>query len=129
MGPATDHEDDLIPRKLDDPVYTKAGKISRTHETKKQAAERVKATTFNPNSPDQVKQVFADVGIHLESTGHDELKDLTHPLASAILELREYVKVKQTYIQGIQKEQHNGILHANYRMRTRTGRLSSATGE
>jgi DNA polymerase-1 len=123
-------EADCTPRELSDPVYTKSGKVARTHETKAQAKERALSTTFNPNSPAQVQRVFGQRGIHLDQTNKDTLGSLTDPLASAMLSLRELVKIRQTYLLGILEEQDNGILHPNFRSTgTVTGRMSSGTGE
>lgn len=111
-------------------VFDEADLKPREGETKKAAKERCMETTFNPNSPNQVMAVFGTRGIKLKSTGVDEMKQLTDPLASAILELRENVKIKQTYLLGIIKEHHNSIVHPNFRPTgTKTGRLSSGAGE
>jgi DNA polymerase I-like protein with 3'-5' exonuclease and polymerase domains len=123
-------EKDLEPRPLQEPVYTKAGKLSRTHETRAQAAERVRTNSFNPNSPIQIQEQFESMGVTMDKTDKNSLESLDNPLGHAILELREATKVRSTYLLGIQEEMGKDcILHPNFRTTgTVTGRMSSGSG-
>lgn len=118
----------LIPQLLEKPVVLKNGKV-REWETKAEAKRRCDATTFNPNSTVQLRAVFARRGINLESTDKQSLLNLNDPLADAILELREAMKIRQTYFLGILYEHDDGILHGNYRQNVSSGRMSSLKGE
>ena len=123
-------ETDLATRPLSEPVVNKLGKVTRTSETKAQAHQRALDTTFNPNSPAQILQVFQDLGYPLENTDKVSLSGLNSPLADAILELREATKVRSTYLLGIEHEAgEDDILHPNFRTTgTVTGRMSSGSG-
>ena len=83
---------------------------------------------FNPASPKQVGEAFAELGIALESTDKATLGTTDHALAKAILELRTLKKMHGTYLKAILDEQRDGILHPSYRQHgTRTGRMSSGS--
>lgn len=128
-------EADLIPQKLPEPVWNKAGtKILRTHETQNAAKERAARETFNPNSPPQVIDVFEDLGIYVTAANKEHLEGVDHPLAGAILALRSLEKIRGTYLMGIRQEAvlEDGqyILHPNFRTTgTKTGRFSSGKHE
>jgi DNA polymerase I len=81
---------------------------------------------FNPNSPKQIAEAFAKLGIELESTDKAHLKHQEHPLAQAILELRSLNKMHGTYLQGIIAGTRDGIIHTGFRQhKPVTGRLAS----
>lgn len=81
---------------------------------------------FNPNSPKQLTEAFARLGIDLESTDKATLAGVDHPLGTQVLELRTLKKMHGTYLKAILDEQRDGILHPSYRQHgTRTGRMSS----
>lgn len=90
---------------------------------------------FNPNSPKQVKEVFASAGINLTSTAEGVLTDLKqteiHPQVEAfidtLLDVRGTTKMIGTYNEGIRKRMHGGRVYPTYKVHgTNTGRMSSA---
>ena len=85
---------------------------------------------FNPNSPKQILEAFADEGIELKATNKIALREVDHPLGEAILELRHLRKVHGTYLLGLLDEQHDGFVHPNFRQHgARTGRMASGGRE
>lgn len=83
---------------------------------------------FNPQSPVQLLGAFEKVGIALESTAESTLKEIQHPLAQAVLQYRSDKKIHTTYLQALQKEHRNGVIHPNFNSTgARTGRMSSGT--
>ena len=102
-----------------------------------QRFERIHKKTFNPNSTIQLRQLFFEI-IGLKSkkktaTGalsvdKEVLQTLDHPLAHAVLDLREKSKLSGTYISnivnGIDKD---GRLRSGFNIQgTTSGRLSSS---
>ena len=82
---------------------------------------------FNPQSPMQLLSAFEKVGVILESTGESTLKEIQHPLAQAVLHYRSNKKIHTTYLQALQKENRNGMIHPNFNSAgARTGRMSSS---
>lgn len=85
---------------------------------------------FNPQSPKQIIEVFAQRGLRITATDKATLSALDDELAIAIVELREANKIKSTYFDGLYDESADGILHPNFRQHgTRTGRMSSGAAE
>lgn len=85
---------------------------------------------FNPNSPKQVTDAFLALGIELESTSKESLRDIKHPLAEKLLELRTLKKMHGTYLKPILEEQREGVIHPNFRQHgAKTGRMSSGGAE
>jgi DNA polymerase I-like protein with 3'-5' exonuclease and polymerase domains len=99
--------------------------------------ERIHGKIFNPNSTAQLRELFFNI-LNIKPTKKTEtgawsvdkevLKEINHPLAEAILDLREKSKMAGTYIANIR----NGI-NADDRLRsgfnihgTTSGRLSSS---
>lgn len=88
---------------------------------------------FNPNSHVQVKKFFLEQGIALKSTAEGILDDLVLEEGSdedlfrtALLEARGITKLKGTYVVGIQKRVHGGLVYPDFLVHgTSTGRLSS----
>jgi DNA polymerase-1 len=81
---------------------------------------------FNPNSPKQILEAFAELGIELEATNKLSLRGEEHPLAKAILELRSLAKMHGTYLLAILNEQRDGKMHPWFRQhKPVTGRLAS----
>jgi len=83
---------------------------------------------FNPGSPLQVKQLFANQGYILEDTSKEtlrskELIDLDQ--TALILRYRELSKILSTYLEGIESEMVDGVLHPNFKSNVRTGRMAS----
>lgn len=89
---------------------------------------------FNPNSPKQVKEVFASVGMNLTSTSVDVLEDLKstnlHPkieeFIDTLLGARGVTKMMGTYNDGIRSRMHAERVYPSYLVHgTNTGRMSS----
>lgn len=99
--------------------------------------ERIHGKSFNPNSTMQLRELFFNI-LNLKPTKKTEsgawsvdkevLNEIEHPLADAILELREKSKMAGTYISNIS----NGIdrddrLRSGFNIHgTTSGRLSSS---
>lgn len=88
---------------------------------------------FNPNSHVQVKKYFLEQGIKLKSTAEGILDDLTleegsdeDKFRTLLLEARGINKLKGTYVEGILKRVHSGLVYPDFLVHgTSTGRLSS----
>lgn len=88
---------------------------------------------FNPNSPKQVKEFYAEIGIKVKGTavGVLEVLDFTDNeegrlFTELLLEARKITKLKGTYVEGIQKRVHGGLVYPDFLVHgTSTGRLSS----
>lgn len=99
--------------------------------------ERIHGKIFNPNSTAQLRELFFNI-LNIKPTKKTEtgawsvdkevLKEINHPLAEAILDLREKSKMAGTYISNIR----NGIdfddrLRSGFNIHgTTSGRLSSS---
>lgn len=90
--------------------------------------ETRKIPEFNPNSPPQLLEYFKSQGIDLESTSEEALRNIDHPLAEALRQLRRAVKMRSTYFMAMLDEvDENGILHPNWNLTvTKTKRFSSS---
>lgn len=99
--------------------------------------ERIHNKTFNPNSTMQLRELFKNIlNIKLtkktatgaESVDKEVLKEIEHPLAEAILELREKSKMAGTYINNIRAGiDFDGRLRSGFNIHgTTSGRLSSS---
>lgn len=88
---------------------------------------------FNPNSHVQVKKYFLEQGIKLKSTAEGILDDLKldegsdeDKFRTLLLEARGITKLKGTYVEGILKRVHSGLVYPDFFVHgTSTGRLSS----
>lgn len=89
---------------------------------------------FNPNSPQQVKRVLQNMGVHVDSTSVDVLTDIHKTTKSetikkflgCLLEYRKAAKVNGTYVKGWRNQTRNGRVHPTFFVHgTSTGRLSS----
>ena len=74
---------------------------------------------FNPGSPKQVREAFARFGIYLNSTNEEALASLDSPLAKAILDYREAIKLQGTYTTNLFEftdvdEEGNTIIHPSF---------------
>ena len=108
-----------------------------SHSSHVQRFERIHNKTFNPNSTMQLRQLFFDIiGLRSKkktatgalSVDKEVLQTLDHPLAQAVLDLREKSKLSGTYISnivnGIDKD---GRLRSGFNIQgTTSGRLSSS---
>ena len=108
-----------------------------SHSPPVQRFERIHNKTFNPNSTMQLRQLFFDIiGLRSKkktatgalSVDKEVLQTLDHPLAQAVLDLREKSKLSGTYISnivnGIDKD---GRLRSGFNIQgTTSGRLSSS---
>lgn len=92
--------------------------------------DEVGIESFNPNSPKQLTEAFAERGLVLESTDKARLSSLDDDLAENILRLRTLKKMHGTYLKPMLDEQRDGVLHPSFRQHgTRTGRMSSGEQE
>ncbi len=91
---------------------------------------------FNVNSTDQLRQILFDqlelpvlkkTSTGKPSTDQSVLKKLDHPLVDALLEYREYEKLRSTYVDGyLPLIEADGRIHTRFnQMAATTGRLSS----
>ncbi len=91
---------------------------------------------FNVNSTDQLRTILFDkFGLPIlkktstgkPSTDQSVLKKLEHPLVDALLEYREYEKLRSTYVDGyLPLIEPDGRIHTRFnQMAATTGRLSS----
>ena len=84
---------------------------------------------FNPNSPQQILEVFeARNGVRPESTDRATLEKMgDDPFAVALLQYRSDKKMHSTYLVPMLAEQRDGVLHPNFNTSLpRTGRMSSS---
>jgi len=85
---------------------------------------------FNPNSPKQILEAFASLGVELRATDKAALRDVDHPLSVALVELRRLRKIHGTYLLGLIAEQRDGYVHLNFRQHgPKTGRMASGGRE
>ena len=86
---------------------------------------------FNPGSPKQVREAFARFGVYLNSTNEEALASLDNPLAKAILDYREAIKLQGTYTTNLFEftdvdAEGNTIIHPSFdSMGADTSRMSS----
>lgn len=93
-------------------------------------------STFNINSPQQLGDVlFQDLGLPPKkrtktgySTNAETLEELrfAHPIVEKILQYRQLMKLRSTYVNGLLNEIREGKIHTTFQQTvTATGRLSS----
>ncbi len=91
---------------------------------------------FNVNSTDQLRQILFEklelpvlkkTSTGKPSTDQSVLKKLNHPVVEALLEYREYEKLRSTYVDGyLPLIEADGRIHTRFnQMAATTGRLSS----
>jgi DNA polymerase-1 len=96
----------------------------------KQRIGELAGEEFNPQSPKQLLEIFAQRGVRITATDKATLASVDDELASLIVELREANKIKSTYLDALAEEAKDGILHPSFRQHgTRTGRMSSGAAE
>lgn len=91
------------------------------------------AAEFNLRSHAQVKKLYAQMGMILKSTGAEVIEDLdveegslVGRVTTKIIQARKINTLKGTYVNGIIKRTHNGIVYPDFLVHgTSTGRLSS----
>lgn len=91
------------------------------------------SAVFNPNSHVQVKKFFLHLGIKVKGTAVDVLEGMNFEEGSVegqftglLLKARGITKMKGTYVEGIQKRLHSGMVYPDFLVHgTSTGRLSS----
>lgn len=84
-------------------------------------------SSINLGSQPQVMDAFAHLGIHLENTSEDTLKQVDHPAAKKLLDFREHDKIVTSFGDKFLKFIHpvTGRLHPNFQQYgADTGRLS-----
>lgn len=102
-----------------------------------QRFERLHKKTFNPNSTMQLRQLFFEIiglkskkktATGAQSVDKEVLQTLEHPLAHAVLDLREKSKLSGTYISNIVKGlDKDSRLRSGFNIQgTTSGRLSSS---
>ena len=102
-----------------------------------QRFERLHKKTFNPNSTMQLRQLFFEIiglkskkktATGAQSVDKEVLQTLEHPLAHAVLDLREKSKLSGTYISNIVKglDKDNRLRSGFNIQGTTSGRLSSS---
>jgi DNA polymerase I-like protein with 3'-5' exonuclease and polymerase domains len=82
---------------------------------------------MNLNSPKQLKEVFARIGIDLETTNEREIVMIDHPAAKELLEYRRVQKILSSYGETFLDQIHpfTGRIHADFdQIGTATGRFS-----
>ena len=109
--------------------------LSARMEERETAIYDMAGGKFNINSPKQLGEVlFERLGLpHGKktktgwSTNADVLEKLRHPIVDAVLEYRQYTKLKSTYADGLLKAMDpDGRVRTSFQMTvTATGRLSS----
>jgi DNA polymerase-1 len=80
---------------------------------------------WNWESPAQVKEIFAALGIPLESTDDDHLAAVDHPLAELLRQYRSVEKLVGTYGRGWKDYVQNGRIYPHWRqIGADTGRMA-----
>jgi DNA polymerase-1 len=82
---------------------------------------------INFRSPVQVKELFAKLGISLESTGIEVLSKTDHPLARTLVEHRKVSKLLSSFIKPLPDHisKHTGRIHPDfYQTGTEAGRFT-----
>jgi DNA polymerase I-like protein with 3'-5' exonuclease and polymerase domains len=82
---------------------------------------------MNLNSPKQLKEIFAKIGIDLETTNEREIAMVNHPAARELLEYRRLQKILSSYGETFLDQIHpfTGRIHADFdQIGTATGRFS-----
>lgn len=117
--------------------YLEELRVQLTEEEEKNLAmlrELTDNPKFNPNSPKQVKEFYAEQGFKMTSTAVGVLEELkfgeedkvAEEFTTALLEARKITKLKGTYVEGIIKRTHDGLVYPDFLVHgTSTGRLSS----
>ena len=110
-----------------DYVMTKRREYGDRIYTTKQRIGEIAGPEFNPRSPKQILETFAQRGVRVDATDKATLSAVDDELAGLIVELREADKIKSTYFDALHTEAaSDGVLHPNFRQHgTRTGRMSS----
>ncbi len=114
---------------------------TKIYEEEAEKAERLKQEMFviagkgfNPNSPQQVKEVLKALGIQIpviygkETTKEEHIKRINHPFIRALLEYRGAAKNVSTYGKDFLENIHpvTGRIHAEFnQLGADTGRFSS----
>ena len=82
-----------------------------------------------PNSPKQLKELFAARGLNLDSTAEKVLvKHAGDRLVDTLLQYRSDKKIHGTYLTPLLAEQRGGIVHPWFNViQARTGRMSSSS--
>lgn len=80
---------------------------------------------FNPGSDKQIKEIFTGLGFVRDSYDAENMAEIKHPLAAAILARRDDSKILSTYLRAILNEQRDDVLHPSFRQNVSTGRMSS----
>lgn len=112
-----------------DYVNAKAKELtSQMYHQEKEILKLSSRTEFKDHH-EWIKPVLHELGLKVANTQADTLKELDHPIITAILEFRRMKKMYD-YFHAIQVEQRDGILHPGFRQHgTVTGRMSSGEAQ
>ncbi len=116
---------------LERPVYEKIREETQIINAMPDVIEwsRKKGKPFTPTSPDQVADFFESINLLSPGQGTAEsvLRDVPHPAAHRILEIRRQERLISTYLGSWPKVMgKDGLLHPRYTvLLVATGRLSS----
>lgn len=78
---------------LQDDTARKINKLSEIRAFEKQTNKK-----FNPLSPQDVRRVFNDMGIHPDKLDEEQLSKIDHPLAKLLVDYRGHTKTLSTYV-------------------------------
>lgn len=82
---------------------------------------------INLNSPKQLKEAFAKIGLKVDTTNEREISLVSHPAAQELLKYREYQKILSAYGRSFLDKIHpfTNRIHADFQqIGTETGRFS-----
>lgn len=112
-----------------DYVNAKAKELTSQMYHQEQTILKLSSRTEFKDHHEWIKPVLHELGLKVANTQADTLKELDHPIITAILEFRRMKKMYD-YFHAIQVEQRDGILHPSFRQHgTRTGRMSSGEAQ
>lgn len=121
----------VLPRTKDvDRVRTRTIRNEEGEKVQKKWTETVNtAYEFNPNSPQQIKDVYKNLNISLESTDEKTMSKRAESgddFARILLDYRKQQKLLSTYVDNLLEKQEKGLIYPEYLIHgTDTGRLSS----
>lgn len=123
-----------------------ASELTRAIKVKHRELNKTAGFEVNPNPSSSIHKLFApelrdDVwyandGTPLEKTGAGKaslgvaaLEQMSHPAAPMIMELRELIKARDTFLNGhILGHHHNGVIHANFNQTKSENRKGGMAG-
>lgn len=94
----------------------------------------LKTGQFNLDSPKQLQEYFASVGVELPSTSKEVLGSLSHPLAAILNKIRAAKKIRATYLLALadevvwDEELQMWVLHPNWNLTKAKTLRSTSSG-